>query len=80
MLDPKKLALEEWGGPERQSSVKFHNFSMLGGGESLDSTMNGHTQLGRKEYYTVESDKDNVNTEKGCEGMHSFTKYIDQRP
>ena len=39
MSDPKKLALEKWGGPERQSWVKFHNFSVLGGGESLDSTV-----------------------------------------
>ena len=50
MLDPKKLALEEWGGPERQSCVKFHNFSMLGGGESLDSTV---ASLNRGEKSTI---------------------------
>lgn len=78
MSDPKKLALEEWGGPERQSCVKFHNFSMLGGGKSLDSTVASLSWA--EEFYTVESDKDCVNTENGYEGTHSFTKYTDQRP
>ena len=54
MSDPKKLALEEWGGPERQSCVKFNHFSMLGGGKSLDSTVASLNWA--EEYYTIESD------------------------
>lgn len=51
---------------------------MLGGGKSLDSTVASLSWA--EEFYTVESDKDCVNTENGYEGTHSFTKYTDQRP
>ena len=51
---------------------------MLGGGKSLDSTVASLNWA--EEYYTVESDKDCVNTENGYEGTLSFTKYTDQRP
>lgn len=59
--------------------MEFHSSPKLGGGESLEGTKS-LTLLAEKLILVLGSHKNATDTEKGYEGMHSFTKHSDHRP
>lgn len=69
---------EVWGGPGKWFCAKFHNSFMLGDRESLRAPKAAH--FGRKTTLVLGSHKNATDTEKGYEGMHSFTKHSGHRP